>query len=150
LSVFRWDFLQQRRIATENGQRATSGFVAFVRRAVRRADHAVEFLPWRLRGQVGEAGMQPATTTERKEQNMNWIKRRIVLLCLTAVLTMMSVGGADVASADGFNDEYVYATTRGVSDMDAHPGLKITLYPVTLVVDTAFLPFAVIAGFVTG
>jgi uncharacterized protein YceK len=30
-----------------------------------------------------------------------------------------------------------------------HPGLKLTLYPVTLVVDTAFLPFAVIAGFVT-
>lgn len=33
--------------------------------------------------------------------------------------------------------------------MNAHPGAKVGLYPLTLVVDTAFLPFAVIAGFVT-
>jgi uncharacterized protein YceK len=58
-------------------------------------------------------------------------------------------GGPTAASAADFNEEYVYATTRAVSDMDAHPGAKATLYPLTLVVDTAFLPFAVIAGFVT-
>jgi uncharacterized protein YceK len=83
---------------------------------------------------------------------MERIKRRIVILSLTALLTAFSIGAAPrSASADDadFNDEYVYATTRGVSDLDMHPGLKLTLYPVTLVVDTAFLPFAVIAGFVT-
>jgi len=56
---------------------------------------------------------------------------------------------AHPAAAD-FNDEYVFASTKAVNRMDANPALKVTLYPVTLLVDTAFLPFAVIAGFVTG
>ncbi len=52
-------------------------------------------------------------------------------------------------SRRGFNDEYVFATTRGVNDMDGvHPALKLTLFPVTIVLDTVFLPFAVIAGFI--
>lgn len=83
---------------------------------------------------------------------MERIKRRIVVLSLTVLLTAFSVGavpaGASAAQAQ-FNNEYLYATTRGVSDLNMHPGLKLTLYPVTLVLDTALLPFAVIAGFVT-
>jgi uncharacterized protein YceK len=30
-----------------------------------------------------------------------------------------------------------------------NPALKLTLYPVTIVLDTVLLPFAVIAGYVT-
>jgi hypothetical protein len=79
------------------------------------------------------------------------MRRSFAVLGLAALLTAGSVGVSGPALAAGnFNDEYVYAATRSVSDMDAHPGLKITLYPVTLAVDTAFLPLAVIAGFVTG
>ena len=48
-----------------------------------------------------------------------------------------------------FNDEYVFATTRSVGNMEANPALKVTLFPVTIVLDTLMLPFAVIAGFVT-
>lgn len=80
------------------------------------------------------------------------IRRSVAVFGLAALLTAGSVGvSSPAAFADGgFNDEYVCATTRSVSDLDAHPGVKIALYPVTLVVDTAFLPLAVIAGFVTG
>lgn len=76
------------------------------------------------------------------------LRKRLVVVSLAALLAV--VGSSDVALAahHPFNDEYVYATTRGVSDMDAHPALKLTLMPVTLVLDTALLPFAVIAGFV--
>lgn len=80
---------------------------------------------------------------------MHSIRKLPAIVGLVALLTFSMSSGAAYAS-DGFNDEYVYATTRSVSRMDANPGLKVTLYPLTLVVDTAFLPFAVIAGFVTG
>jgi uncharacterized protein YceK len=49
----------------------------------------------------------------------------------------------------GFNDEYVFATTKAVEDMDVNPALKVTLLPVSIVLDAAFLPFEVIAGFVS-
>jgi uncharacterized protein YceK len=42
----------------------------------------------------------------------------------------------------------VFATTKGVADASMHQALKVTLFPVTVALDTALLPFAVIAGFV--
>lgn len=51
--------------------------------------------------------------------------------------------------ADGFDDQYVFAATKAVNDMpDVNPALKVTIYPVTVLLDVVFLPFAVIAGFV--
>jgi len=80
------------------------------------------------------------------------MKRIHRLVAAAGLAALLVSGGPSAASAasGAFNDEYVYATTRAVNDMNAHPGAKVTLYPLTLVVDTAFLPFAVIAGFVTG
>lgn len=80
---------------------------------------------------------------------MNRIRR---YAAATALAGLMITAAPDAAHArgGGFNDEYVYATTKAVSHMDAHPGAKVPLYPITIAVDTAFLPFAVIAGFVTG
>lgn len=53
-------------------------------------------------------------------------------------------------TSEGFDDQYVFATTKAVNDMQGiNPALKLTLYPVTIVLDTAFLPFAIIAGYVT-
>ena len=79
------------------------------------------------------------------------MRRRIAVLLLAATLTLFTLGASSrPAYASGnFNDEYVFATTRDVSRMDAPDGLKLALYPLTVVLDTAFLPFAVIAGFVT-
>lgn len=51
-------------------------------------------------------------------------------------------------SGSSFDDQYVFAATKGVDDMDAHPALKMPLFPVAFVLDVAALPFAVIAGFV--
>lgn len=68
----------------------------------------------------------------------------------TALAALMVSAVPNAAEARGnFNDEYVYASTKAVSRMNAGPAAKVPLYPLTLVVDTAFLPFAVIAGFVT-
>lgn len=83
---------------------------------------------------------------------MQRLKRAIVTFALTAVMmAALLVPSGPVAAAnsnDGFNDEYIYATTREVNKMDAPAALKLTLFPATIIVDTAFLPFAVIAGFV--
>ena len=84
---------------------------------------------------------------------MHWIKSRIVVAGLMTVLaTGLSVAPAYAVhqSRTGFNDEYIFATTRDLNNMEGVPaGLKLPLFPVTIVLDTIFLPFAVIAGFVT-
>lgn len=91
---------------------------------------------------------------------MNAPRKLLVVFGLTAMLAsaMPSTFVAPAAAAErysssqsrnGFNDEYIFATTRGVNDWDdVHPALKLTLFPVTIVLDTVFLPFAVIAGFI--
>ncbi len=45
-----------------------------------------------------------------------------------------------------YNSEYIFATTRGVTDMHVPAALKVPLVPVTLVIDVALLPFEVVAG----
>lgn len=72
------------------------------------------------------------------------LQRFLAAGVLGAVLTAAPVG----ARAD-FDDRYVYSSTKAVSHMDAHPVAKASLYPLTVVLDTAILPFTVIAGFVT-
>lgn len=74
--------------------------------------------------------------------------RRSLLIAALALSVFVAAGRAHAAESGGFNDEYVYAMTRAVGEMDTSPALKVTIYPATLVLDTAFLPFAVIAGFV--
>lgn len=75
-----------------------------------------------------------------------------LLLVLTFTLAATGAGGPLYAAdrttepSGWYNTDYIYATTRGLNDMDIHPGLKLTLVPVTLVLDTAFLPFALIMG----
>ena len=91
---------------------------------------------------------------------MRSLRNRIVVTSLVALLmtglstfTANQVAVAQYSEAgrqDGFNDEYVFATTKSVNRMDTvNPALKLTLYPVTIVLDTVLLPFAVIAGYVT-
>ena len=77
--------------------------------------------------------------------------RNIVVLTLVGLLTATTFVAAPhtaLASKGRFDDRYVFAATRGVDDMHAHPAVKIALFPVTVAIDTAFLPFAVIAGYV--
>jgi uncharacterized protein YceK len=91
---------------------------------------------------------------------MHWIRRRIVIVSLMAVLaTALSVVPVRPVAAQqyathesrtGFNDEYVFAATRSVNNMEGvNPALKVPLFPLTILLDTIFLPFAVIAGFIT-
>lgn len=82
-------------------------------------------------------------------------RRRSLLptVLLTLGLTLATLPNAPAYAGERtrepsgwYNTDYIYAATRGVNDMDVHPGLKITLVPVTLVLDTAFLPFALVMG----
>lgn len=70
---------------------------------------------------------------------------------ITAMVLAVHLFSAPPAHAarEGFNDEYVFATTKSLNDADMNSALKVTLIPVTVVLDVAFLPFAVVAGFVT-
>lgn len=82
---------------------------------------------------------------------MKRIRNGIATVSLAALLAGTSlVVTPQAASADqaGFDDRYVFAATRSVDNMDAHPALKYTLFPLTVAVDIAFLPFAVIGGYV--
>ena len=45
-----------------------------------------------------------------------------------------------------YNSEYLFAATRGVTEMDTSPVVKVPLIPLTLVLDLAILPFQAIAG----
>ena len=77
---------------------------------------------------------------------------RFVATLLLAVSLSLAAPVRPVHAADqslAFNDKYVFATTRSVNDMDVNPALKITIMPVTIIMDTIFLPFALIAGFIT-
>jgi hypothetical protein len=85
-------------------------------------------------------------------------KHRFRVIVLTAYAATMLVASTPVAHAGryddrgyeerhrGYNDEYIFAATRGVTDMDAPPYLKVPLIPLTVVLDVAILPFEVIAG----
>jgi hypothetical protein len=73
--------------------------------------------------------------------------RRTPIIAAAALAAAMSF--AAPRHADAFNDRYVFAATRGVSSMRMHPALKATLFPVTVAVDLAFLPFSTVAGLVT-
>jgi len=42
-------------------------------------------------------------------------------------------------------DSYVFATTRGLNDLDIHPALKLPVWPLAFVLDLVFLPFAALA-----
>lgn len=69
------------------------------------------------------------------------------MIAAAALAATLSVAAPQPAHA--FNDRYVFAATRGVSQMRMHPALKATLFPVTVAVDLAFLPFSTVAGLVT-
>jgi hypothetical protein len=47
----------------------------------------------------------------------------------------------------GYNDQYIFAATRGVNDMDAPAVLRATLFPVTILIDFVLLPAEIIGGF---
>jgi len=83
----------------------------------------------------------------------------VVLAALAGTLLLSSVPAAHAEHYEdrrgyrayeerhrGYNDEYIFAATRGVTDMDAPPYLKVPLIPLTVVLDVAILPFEVIAG----
>ena len=84
---------------------------------------------------------------------------RRTLLRLTAIpllaLTLMTTVPPSPAYADhydnhrrdGYNDEYIFAATRGVAAMDVSPALKVPLFPLTIVLDLVALPVEAIAGF---
>jgi hypothetical protein len=51
-----------------------------------------------------------------------------------------------VERSRGYNDSYIFATTRMVNEMDVDPAFKVPLFPPAIVVDLVFLPAEVIAG----
>ena len=89
------------------------------------------------------------------------MRRRHHQLALVAVLctcVLLMQAGTSVRSARAedaervyqrdsrYNSEYVFATTRGLTGLDAPAAFKVTLVPVTLVMDVVLLPFEFVAG----
>ena len=80
----------------------------------------------------------------------------IALLCAAVVMT--EAISADPVRAEqiertyerrderGYNPEYIFAATYGLTEMRVPAPLKVPLVPVTLVMDVALLPFEIVAG----
>jgi hypothetical protein len=47
---------------------------------------------------------------------------------------------------EAYNDDYLFAMTRGVADAPIAPAGKVALYVLTVPVDIVLLPFALIGG----
>lgn len=45
-----------------------------------------------------------------------------------------------------YNDAYIFGLTRGVADSAMHPAAKVLLFPITVPLDLALLPFEAIGG----
>lgn len=85
------------------------------------------------------------------------LRRSWVLAAALAATIAMTASPASSQSLDrtrepagqherGYNPEYIFAATYGLTGMDVPAPLKVPLVPVTLVMDIALLPFEVVAG----
>ena len=92
---------------------------------------------------------------------MPYQRRRIAAVLGLALAVVLAVGPRAARASDGYdtrseryeerrarsyNDEYIFSTTRMVSEMDVHPAIKVPLFPPAIVIDLVFLPAEVIAG----
>jgi len=75
--------------------------------------------------------------------------RRAAMLLAALLFLGGALSGAQARSDDSRHERdrggYVFATTRGLSETDMHPALRVTILPVAVVLDLIFLPFALIA-----
>lgn len=53
---------------------------------------------------------------------------------------------AQPAPKSSFNDDYIFALTRGVADSTMNDAAKAFLFPVTVPLDLVMLPFSLIGG----
>lgn len=86
---------------------------------------------------------------KRKSSPRNWVRILLVAVCLVAAPNLSAVHAGDrvTEGQGGYNNEYIFAATRGLADSSCHPGWKVMATPVTLVADVVFLPFALVMGF---
>ncbi len=89
---------------------------------------------------------------------MHRIGRRsllVLLLCTCAFVGELGLRPCTVRAEQahaqhernrGYNTEYLFAATYGLTDLRVPPALKVPLVPITLVMDVALLPFEIVAG----
>ena len=81
------------------------------------------------------------------------VPRRALLALVLVVSTTLGAyardGDRDDRDRERDRGGYVFATTRGLNEMDMNPALKITILPVAVLLDVVFLPFALIADTMT-
>jgi hypothetical protein len=74
----------------------------------------------------------------------------LIILAALSLAALSPVVSARESRYDREHESYVFAMTRGLNAMDIHPAFKVTILPVALVLDLAFLPFALVADATTG
>jgi len=84
----------------------------------------------------------------QNRRSQRWMTFVLALL-LALATSQTSLAGDPRYDRDRAHDRYVFATTRGVNDLDVHPAIRLTLLPVAVVIDVIFLPFALLADAVT-
>jgi hypothetical protein len=85
--------------------------------------------------------------------------RTRIAACLGLVLALVVLGGPRPAHAHDdrydsrrtershtYNDEYIFSTTRMVSEWDVNPAIKVPFFPPAIVIDLVFLPAELVAG----
>ena len=79
----------------------------------------------------------------------------LVLALVCALVTAVPQPSAYATHEDGYahdgyghrqdDGRYVFATTRGLNELDMHPAFKLPVWPVAFILDLVFLPFAALA-----
>lgn len=78
----------------------------------------------------------------------NKFRISLVLVLACALVTGVLQRPAHARYEDPYDhdrDSYVFATTRGLNEVDVHPALKLPAWPLAFVIDLVFLPFAALA-----
>ncbi len=69
----------------------------------------------------------------------------LVAAALLSLSIASSTAWADRYDHDRRDDRYVFATTRGVTELDVNPAFKVPLIPCAVILDILFFPFALLA-----
>lgn len=79
-------------------------------------------------------------------QKSNTFRIGLVLVLACALVTGALQGPAYARHEDRHHqDSYVFATTRGLNEIDVHPAFKLPVWPLAFAIDLVFLPFAALA-----
>jgi len=80
-----------------------------------------------------------------RQRTMRGFRTGLIALVAAALLAAGTPASAYYDGGRPRDDRYVFATTRGLNEMDVNPALKAPVWPVAFAIDVLLLPFTALA-----